>query len=202
MPSNTRQKPAPKRAPSGQKHDESSAPASGAPAAAVVAQARRPALTQQEAFDKAFAAFHARSYADALPWFEAASNGAHLGMAHTATVYARICREKVARAEPVLSGPEDHYNFAVALMNARKFAEAQTHLVRAAELSPKSDHIHYALALTRGLGGDLAGARASLERAIDLNPRNRFAARNDPDFAELIQFPQIADLLYPGSTGQ
>jgi hypothetical protein len=40
-------------------------------------------------------------------------------------------------------------------------------------------------------------ARESLKRAIDLDPRNRVRARNDPDFAEFAHQPAIVSLLFP-----
>ena len=44
----------------------------------------------------------------------------------------------------------------MALINARNFAEARTHLEKALAIAPGSDHIHYALALAQALSGDLA----------------------------------------------
>jgi hypothetical protein len=55
----------------------------------------------------------------------------------------------------------------------------------------------YALAACQGLAGDLPGAYENLKRAIDLQPRNRLAARQDPDFAALADQPAFARLLYP-----
>jgi Flp pilus assembly protein TadD len=175
---------------------------SGTAPSAEATPPRAAGRSQHEQFDLAFTAFHARKYADALPLFQAAAQGAHLGMAHTASVYTRICSDRIAASQPALSTPEDLYNFAIALMNGRKFAEAEEHLRRALELAPSSDYVHYALAVCRGQRGDLAGARDSLRRAIDLNPRNLYTARNDPDFADIGQLSPIAELLYPGIIGR
>src|SRR5690242_20836864 len=46
-----------------------------------------------------------------------------------------------------------------------------------------ADHVLYALALAKGLAGDIDGAHDHLKRAIDLEPRNRISARQDADFA-------------------
>lgn len=204
MASNLRQKPGQKRAAPAPLSGQGAGTAVAAPSAPIAAAAAPPRTTaggQKEQFDLAFAALHARKYAEALPLFEAASQGPHLGMAHTAGVYTRICSERIAASQPKLNTPEDLYNFAVALMNARQFAEAEKHLGQALRLAPSGDYVYYALALCRGLTGDLAGARKCLQRAIELNPRNRYAARNDPDFAEIGQLSPIADLLYPGTIG-
>ncbi len=204
MASNPRQKPGHKKTAPAPVSEQSGGTAVAAhpapePAAATPAQTGG---SQHEQFDRAFAAFHARKYAEALPLFEAASQGAHLGMAHTAGVYTRICSERIAASQPKLSTPDDFYNFAVALMNQRKFAEAEKHLRHALEFAPSSDYVYYALALCLGHRGDLGGARDQLQRAIELNPRNLYTARNDPDFSEIGQLSPIADLLYPGTIGR
>ena len=62
------------------------------------------------------------------------------------------------------------------------------------------DHLHYAMALVRGLRGDYEGARRALRRAIDLQPRNIATARNDPDFYEISRQPAIRELLFPERT--
>ncbi len=64
------------------------------------------------------------------------------------------------------------------------------------QLRPDADHIFYIMARCRGLAGDGVGAYENLKRAIDLEPRNRAAARQDADFAALAaRYPEIHDLL-------
>jgi hypothetical protein len=43
----------------------------------------------------------------------------------------------------------------------------------------------------------LQAAYENLKRAIDLQPRNRLAARQDPDFTALAEHPVFTRLLYP-----
>jgi Flp pilus assembly protein TadD len=57
--------------------------------------------------------------------------------------------------------------------------------------------MHYALAGALALTGDLQGAHDSLKRAIEMEPRNRIAARQDADFASLASQPPFDSLLYP-----
>jgi hypothetical protein len=61
--------------------------------------------------------------------------------------------------------------------------------------------VHYALALCKGLSGDIDGACENLRRAIDLEPRNRISARQDADFGGFSSHPQIQQLLFPDKTG-
>lgn len=152
---------------------------------------------QSEMFDRAIRAFQAGNYAAALKFFEKAEQGPLREMAHSAKLHGRMCAQRMAKPELSLKTADDHYNYAVTLINERKLERAEKHLLLAMAQSPKGDHLYYALALCRGLGGDLAGACSNLKRAIELQPRNRVAARNDPDFAEIAQLAPLAGLLSP-----
>lgn len=164
-----------------------------APAAAPQVNARE----QTEAFDRAIALFHARQYAAARELFETAASGPGREMAHSARLRAQMCARRTEKHEPELRTPEEHYNYAVALINARKLQEAERHLQHAVVRAPGADHIHYALALCRGLAGDPHGASHHLRRAIEIHSRNRVTARNDPDFASFVRLSPVFELLYP-----
>ena len=96
-----------------------------------------------------------------------------------------------------LGTAEEYYNYGVALINLRNLTEARSHLEKALEMSPSADHVHYALALAQALAGDVANAQQNLERAIELEPRNRLIARQDADFAPLANQPPFDAILYP-----
>jgi hypothetical protein len=64
-------------------------------------------------------------------------------------------------------------------------------------LEPDSDHIHYALAVAHGLLGDAHRAHEHLRRSIELEPKNRLMARQDPDLSSIASQPQFQALLYP-----
>jgi hypothetical protein len=52
------------------------------------------------------------------------------------------------------------------------------------------------MALCCGLSGDGTGACENLKRAIDLEPRNRILARQDPEFLGILpQFPALRALI-------
>jgi hypothetical protein len=63
-------------------------------------------------------------------------------------------------------------------------------------MSPKADHVHYALAAARALQGNSQSAYERLKTAIDLEPRNRILARSDADFAGILGYPPVASLLH------
>ena len=161
-------------------------------------QTAPPQEDQVELFDKAVGLFHTGDFAQAGILFERASSGPALGVSHAARVHASICAQRSNRAAPELASADDHYNFAIALINRRELPAAEDHLVEALKLAPGGDHIHYALALTRGLRGEIQQAWESLSRAIEIDPHNRAQARSDPDFAEFAHRQPVAALLFPG----
>ena len=157
-----------------------------------------PQEDQIEMFDKAVGLLHAGDFAQAEILFEKAASGPAREVSHVARVHARICARRANRAAPALASAEDHYNYAVALINRRELSAAEDHLLEALKLAPGGDHIYYALALCRGLRGEIQQAWESLGRAIELNPRNRAQARSAPDFAEFAHRQPVAALLFPG----
>jgi tetratricopeptide (TPR) repeat protein len=153
--------------------------------------------SQMESFEEGMHQFHARRFQPAGEFFLRAMRGPDRAVAHRAGLHARICEQRLASAGPVLNTPEEHYNYAVTLINSRDLAPAQEHLRAALEADAAADHVLYALAACQSMGGDLHTAYENLKRAIDLQPRNRLAARQDPDFAALAGHPAFHRLLYP-----
>jgi tetratricopeptide (TPR) repeat protein len=155
------------------------------------------AREQRQTFDRAIALFQVREYAGARDLFEAAAGGPLREVAHSARLHVQMCARRIETSEPAFGTPEEHYNYAITLINARKLPQAEKHLREALAQVPAADHIHYALALCRGLSGDIHAAHAHLRRAIELHGRNRIAARNDPDFATIARLSPVYELLYP-----
>ena len=156
-----------------------------------------PQRSQMEFFGEGVRLFHARQLGEAKELFLAASSGPDRAVSHRAGLHARMCDSRLESSSVVLSTPDDHYNYAITLINSRNFAAAQEHLRAALAAEPSADHVLYALAACQGLTGDLQGAYENLKRAIDLQPRNRLAARHDPDFAPFAGHTAFARLLYP-----
>ena len=169
----------------------------------VTAGAKAPAAppaagrSQMDSFEEGMRLFHARHFRQARELFAAAMDGPDRAVAHRADLQVRMCERRLETPAVVLKTPDDHYNYAVTLINSRDLAAAREHLRTALDADPSADHVLYALAACQSLAGDLPGAYENLKRAIDLQPRNRLAARQDPDFAALVDQPAFARLLYP-----
>jgi tetratricopeptide (TPR) repeat protein len=178
-----------RRRPTGPAHD------------AAVGEVRAAAQTQLKSFEQAVRLFHSRKFAEARDLFSKAMNGPNREMAHNAELHIRMCDRRLEKPAVELKSAEDHYNYGVAMINARNLHDARQHLEEALSLEPRADYVLYALALCKGLAGDVEGAYESLKRAIDLEPRNRISARQDADFAAFTNHPQMQQLLFPDKSG-
>jgi tetratricopeptide (TPR) repeat protein len=161
------------------------------------AGARETGPSQMESFQDGMRLFHARQFQQARECFVRAIGGADRAVAHRAGLHARMCEQRLGSGGVVLNTPEEHYNYAVTLINSRDLTMAQKHLRAALEMDSAADHVLYALAACQSLAGDLQAGYENLKRAIDLQPRNRLAARQDPDFAAMSEHPAFIRLLYP-----
>jgi tetratricopeptide (TPR) repeat protein len=144
------------------------------------------------------AAFHARDFARAKQFFEASLEGTAKEVNYAAKQHLLMCEKRLASAAVHLESAEDYYNFAVSLMNKRDGEGAAQHLEKALQLG-EADYMHLAMAVALGMRHDISGAARHLQRAIEIHPRNRIAAHNDPDFAELMQHTAIRELLQGNS---
>jgi tetratricopeptide (TPR) repeat protein len=145
-------------------------------------------------FASAMKAFAKGDFQAAKQSFDEASNGPELSVNESARMYSRMCAQRLEHGRPPLHTADDHYNYAVTLMNQRRHNEAGTHLRKALTLGDKG-YIRYALALVCGIEGDLREAASQLQRAIDLDPSTRTHARNDSEFQPLLQDAAIRELV-------
>jgi len=168
------------------------------PAAPTAPSQPSPGEVQFKAYESAVRLFSAGKLVDALASFQQAASGPAATIADKARTYAEVCRRRTAGTEVNLVSAEDHFNYGVARLNARAVGEARQHFSRALSLKPNADHVLYTMALCCGLEGDTDGACANLKRAIDIDPRNRILARQDPEFLALAaQIPGLRALLSP-----
>lgn len=123
-------------------------------------------------------------------------------LADRAAVHLNTCNQQLARASNVFKTVEEHYDYAVSLMNLGDYVGAREHLDKLIKQSPKADYVSYGLAVLECLTGHFEDSLKRLQEAIKLNPANRFQARNDSDFQALADDPRFTELLYPESEEQ
>jgi tetratricopeptide (TPR) repeat protein len=151
---------------------------------------------QLKTYEEAVSLFSQSRLPEALQRFLDAAKGPAPHISDKARSYAQVCERRTATFDLKLHTAEDHFNYGVERLNARDVERAKDHLGRALKLQPDAEHILYTMALCCGLAGDSSGACENLKRAIELEPRNRILARQDPEFAALAaQLPALRALL-------
>ncbi|MFZ0962886.1 MAG: hypothetical protein WAO35_18630 [Terriglobia bacterium] len=152
--------------------------------------------TAVKSFETGVRAFRNQNYDKAAEIFAKLVESTARDVADRAQVHLRLCRQRTGRPAPHPKSAEDYYALGVACLNAREFGLAVEHLNKADKLKPHQDHIHYALAVSYGSGGNTDAAIAHLEAAFALRPENRIHARRDEDFQGLAADPRFRRLVY------
>ena len=99
-------------------------------------------------------------------------------------LYLQVC-ERESKPPPAPETFEEQIFAATLALNAGAQDEALQHLEAAMTQDPDSDQVQYMLAVARAASGETSTAVSHLKRAIELNPDNRFLARQEPSFEPL-----------------
>jgi tetratricopeptide (TPR) repeat protein len=154
-----------------------------------------PAHEQSQTFDRAVRLFQERDFSAAKALFSRAAKGPAFDIVHAAQMHIRMCDRRLAGSAETPKTPEERYNFGIALMNQGRHREAEEFLRQAVSENEAAGHYHYALALCCILQGDAGRSAGHLRRAIQIEPGNRIAALNDPDFQRALAHPDLRSLL-------
>jgi tetratricopeptide (TPR) repeat protein len=157
---------------------------------------------QQKLYEEAMRHFQEQKFHKAKQALEKVLEGPSRELVDRAQVHLRICERRMSK--PPDSAPrtaEEHYHHGVAMMNLGRWEDSRQALERARKIAPKADYIIYALAALDSLTGEVESAMTHLKLAIELRPENRYHARNDEDFAYLLEDPRFTELLYPERDG-
>jgi tetratricopeptide (TPR) repeat protein len=118
-------------------------------------------------------------------------------LADRANVHMNTCSQHLERSSNQFKTSEEHYDYAVSLMNVGDYVSAREHLEKLSKQVPQADYVAYGLAALDCLTGHLEDSLRHLDAAIRLNASIRFQARNDSDFQNLSEDPRFTELLYP-----
>jgi tetratricopeptide (TPR) repeat protein len=165
---------------------------------------RRPSLADDPHFAQAVQNYEAglkamqeHKFERAKALLEKVVKGASRELGDRAAVHLSSCNQQLARSSTSFKTPEEHYDFAVSLLNAGDYDGARTHLEKIQKQSPKADYAVYGLAALACLMHKPEDALRYLATAIKMNSMNRLQARNDTDFHNLADDPRFTELLYP-----
>jgi len=128
---------------------------------------------------------------------EKTASGPNRELAERARLHLRICEQQMARISTSFKSPEEHYDYAVSLMNGGDLEGARQHFEKILKQSPKAEHVQYGLAVLHCLSGRTEESLHHLKKAIELKAANRFQARNDADFQKMSDDPRFTELVYP-----
>jgi tetratricopeptide (TPR) repeat protein len=118
-------------------------------------------------------------------------------LADRANVHLNACNQQGEKVANQFKSPEEHYDYAVSLLNVGDYVSAREHLDKLSKQVPKADYVAYGLAALDCLTGHAEDSLRHLDEAIRINPALRFQARNDSDFQNLSEDPRFTELLYP-----
>jgi tetratricopeptide (TPR) repeat protein len=148
-------------------------------------------------YEAALKAIQERKFERAKGLLQKVIDGPSTELADRAAVHLKLCQHQMAHASTSFKTPEEHYDFAVSLMNQGEYDEARTHLEKILKQNPKADYALYGLAVLDCLTSKVEDSLRHLDEAIRRNPALRFQARNDSDFHNLADDPRFTELLYP-----
>jgi tetratricopeptide (TPR) repeat protein len=151
-----------------------------------------------QAYEAAIKLMHAEHFEKAVKGFENLIDDYpdEPEIQERAKVLIHACEKKIHdKGRTVLRSADDHYNVGIADLNRRELDSAIQHLQHALKLTPKADHVLYALAAANALQGNRDQALSYLKQSIHHRQENRFLATRDSDFQNLQEDPDFKQLV-------
>jgi hypothetical protein len=91
---------------------------------------------------------------------------------------------------------EEHFDYAVSLMNVGDYVTAREHIEKLLKQAPKTDFVIYGWPRSI-VSPAMSKTRSSTSTKRFVECRLRYQARNDSDFHNLAEDPRFTELLYP-----
>jgi tetratricopeptide (TPR) repeat protein len=161
--------------------------------------AEDPHYTQAlQSYETGLRAMQEHKFDKAKPHFQKVVAGPSKELTDRANVHLSICNQHLERgAANQFKTAEEHFDYAVSLMNIGDYVTAREHLEKLLKQNAKADYVVYGLAALDCLTGHSEDSLRHLDEALRLNAHLRFQARNDSDFQNLAEDPRFTELLYP-----
>lgn len=151
-------------------------------------------------YEAGLKAMQERKFDKAKPLLEKAVASAPKELADRARLHLNTCNQQLANSTTTFKTADEHFDYAVSLMNVGQYEQSRTHMEKILKQNAKADFALYGLAVLDCLTGQVESSLKNLSEAIRLNPQNRFQARNDSDFQNMADDPRFTELLYPEPT--
>jgi tetratricopeptide (TPR) repeat protein len=155
-----------------------------------------------QSYESGLRALQERKFDKAKGHLQKVLSGPNKSLVDRAQVHILTCDKYLETPALQFKTAEEHYDYAVSLINAGDYVTAREHLDKLLKQDPKAEFVLYGLAALHCLTGHTEESLKTLNEAIQLKPGLRFQARNDTDFQNLAEDPRFTELLYPdpGST--
>jgi tetratricopeptide (TPR) repeat protein len=151
-----------------------------------------------QSYEAGLRAMQEHKFDKAKPHFQKVLAGPVRELIDRANVHLNICNQHLERsATTQFKTSEEHFDYAVSLMNVGDYVTAREHLDKLLKQNSKADYVIYGLAALDCLTGHVEDSLKRLDEALRLNPQLRYQARNDSDFQNLAEDPRFTELLYP-----
>lgn len=149
-------------------------------------------------YEAGLRALQERKFEKAKGLFQKVVGSGSRELADRAGVHLNTCNQHLERtANTSFKTAEEHFDYAISLLNVGDYIAAREHLDKLAKQAPQADYVHYGLAALACLTARFEDSLRHLVDAIRLNPNLRYQARNDSDFQNLAEDPRFTELLYP-----
>jgi tetratricopeptide (TPR) repeat protein len=158
-----------------------------------------PRYTQAlQSYEAGLRAMQEHKFEKAKPHFLKVIGGPAKELTDRANVHLNTCNQHLERSGAnQFKTTEEHFDYAVSLMNVGDYVTAREHLDKLLKQAPKADYVVYGLAALDCLTGHVEDSLRRLDEALRLNSQLRYQARNDSDFQNLAEDPRFTELLYP-----
>ncbi len=149
-------------------------------------------------YEAGLRALQEHKFDKAKPLFQKVLAGNSKELTDRAAIHLSICNQHLDRSATThFKTVEEHFDYAVSLMNVGDYVTAREHIEKLVKQAPKTDFVVYGLAALDCLTGHVEDSLKHLDEALRLNTSLRFQARNDSDFHNLAEDPRFTELLYP-----
>jgi tetratricopeptide (TPR) repeat protein len=150
-----------------------------------------------KSYEDGLRALQERKFEKAKSSLQKALNGPDKALVDRAQVHMATCDRHLETQALHFKSPEEHFDYAISLINTGDYVTAREHFDKLLKQDPKSDYVLYGMAALHCLTGHPEESLRTLSEAIQTNPALRFQARNDTDFQNLAEDPRFTELLYP-----
>jgi Tfp pilus assembly protein PilF len=150
-----------------------------------------------QAYEAGLRSLQEHKYEKAKASLQKALTGPNKALVDRAQLHILTCDKFLEKPALHFKTPEEHFDYAMSLMNGGDFVTAGEHLDKLLKQQPQSDYVLYGLAALYCLTGHVEESMKTLQEAIQISPALRFQARNDGDFQNLAEDPRFTELLYP-----